>query len=330
MSSNITIIGLGELGASFAMTLKQQNTNINITGSDFLKSAEKRALDNKWIDKIEHNLFDAVGEADAVILAIPADQTEKTLELTGHDLKEGAIVLDCCPNKEAAAGWARRYMKEPDNFVGIWTGVNPEHLADAGEGAHAAAADYFKGSSMFIAADEKTSETAIGFATNLAGVLDMECSFADPAELDGMISASFLLPVIASYGLTGCISKRSGWTDGKKAAGRTFSRLTSPVAGELDREEIGKAFAENRENLVRLLNEYMTELKSIRDLLTGKDESGLRTMIEDDKKALEQWEKDYRQPNRKADDSGAVSNMKASDAINQVFFGGFLRKKIRN
>ena len=145
-----------------------------------------------------------------------------------------------------------------------------------------------------------------------------------------MISASFLLPVIASYGLTGCISKRSGWTDGKKAAGRTFSRLTSPVTGELDREEIGKAFAENRENLVRLLNEYMTELKSIRDLLTGKDESGLRTMIEDDKKALEQWEKDYRQPNRKADDSGAVSNMKASDAINQVFFGGFLRKKIRN
>ncbi len=330
MSSNITILGLGELGASFAMALKELNPNIQIIGSDCAKSAEKRASDNKWVDRIEHNLFDAVRDADAVILAIPADQTQKTMELFGHDLKEGAIVLDCCPDKEAAAGWARRYLKTPENYVGIWTGVNPEHLFTSGEGAHAAAADYFKGSSLFIAADEKTSEQTIKFVTNLAEALEMECSFAGPAELDGMISASYLLPVMAAYGLTGCLSKRSGWTDGKKAAGRTFSRMTSPVRTAIDREENGTAFLDNRENIVRLLNEYIGELKTVRDLLNSRDEAGLRSLIEDDKKALDQWDKDYRQANRKIEDSGAMSGLSASAAMNQVFFGGFLRKKIKN
>ena len=327
MSNNITIIGLGELGASFAMTLKEQAPGIQITGTDYAKSAEKRALDNKWVDRVEHNLFDAVRDADAVILAIPADQTQKTLELFGHDLKDGAIILDCCPNKEAAAGWSRRYLKEPDNFIGIWTGVNPERLGASGDGAHAASADYFRGSSLFAAADEKTSENTIQFVSELAETLKMECSFTGSLELDGMISASFLLPVLAAYGLTGCISKRSGWTDGKKAAGRTFCRMTSPVGLMIDQEESGTAFMGNRENIVRLLNEYIGELKTIRDLLNGRDESGLRTLIGDDKQALEKWENDYRKPNFMEGKQGVAPGITAADAMNQVFFGGFLRKK---
>ena len=77
MSSNITILGLGELGASFAMALKELNPNIQIIGSDCAKSAEKRASDNKWVDRIEHNLFDAVRDADAVILAVAHDEFSK-------------------------------------------------------------------------------------------------------------------------------------------------------------------------------------------------------------------------------------------------------------
>ncbi len=330
MQTNITIIGLGELGASFAMGLREQNTDIRIIGSDFTKSAERLALENKWVDKIEHNLFDAVKDADAVILAIPADQTQKTLELFGQDLKEGTIVLDCCPDKEAAAGWSRRYMKAPENFVGIWTGVNPDRFAVSGDGANAASADYFKGSSLFIAADEKTSAEAIRFVSDLAATLKMECSFTGPLELDGMISASCLLPVMAAYGLTGCISKRSGWADGKKAAGRIFSRMASPVNLKIDQEEPGTAFLGNRENIVRLLNEYIGELKVMRDLLNSRDESGLRKMIEDDKQALEQWDKDYRHSNKRAGEPNVSGGTTAVDAMNQVFFGGFLRKKIRN
>ena len=329
MSNNITIIGLGELGASFAMAIRKEVPGFQITGSDYEKSAEKRAMDNKWVDRTEHNLFEAVKDAGAVILAVPADQTQKTLELIGHDLKDGTIVLDCCPDKEAAASWARRYLKEPDNYVGIWTGVNPDHISMLGDGPEAASPDYFRGSSLFVAADEKTSEEVIRFVTELAKALGMECSFVGPLELDGMISASFILPVIAAYGLAGCISSRSGWTDGKKTAGRIFRRMTSPVGMKIDQEETGTAFAENRENIVRLLNEYIVELRTIRDLLNSRDEAGLRTLIENDRQALDRWERDYRQPNHKDTESGSLAGISAADTMNQVFFGGLLRKKPR-
>ena len=110
MSNNITIIGLGEIGSSLAMAFKKQENVFTITGSDFLKSAERRAEENHWTDRIEHNLFSAAEEADVVILAIPADQTKKVLELIGHDLKEDTVILDFCPNKKAASGWANNFL----------------------------------------------------------------------------------------------------------------------------------------------------------------------------------------------------------------------------
>ncbi len=327
MSSIVSIIGLGEIGASFAMALKEQGDSFHVIGADILKSAEERAKEAGWVDEIIHNVYDATAKADLVILAIPADETKSTLELIGHDLRDTAVVLDCCPVKSAAAGWARQYMSKPENFVGIWPGVAPKYLSEAQAGAKSAHADLFKGAAMYICPDSKTSETVVNLTSGLAKMFEMECSFTDPAELDGILAADWHLPVVMGYSLVGCLSGRSGWADGKKACGKEFRSAAAPLYSVIDREEAGTALMNNRENNIRVINEYMAELKKLRDLLQAKDTNGLRTYMEDTGKSIDQWLKDYQQSNIAASDAGPQVEINAAETLRQTFFGGFLRKK---
>ena len=330
MSNNISIIGLGEIGTSLAMAFKEQNDPFIVTGCDLMKSAERRAEEFKCVDKIEHNLFSAAEDADVIILAIPADQTRKVLELIGHDIKPEAFILDFSPNKNAAAGWARQFMEHPARFLGIWAGINPEYLNEAHNGGKNAHPDLFKGGTLFAAADVKTDEQTIKLLIGLADMLGMECSFTEPLELDSMIAAGWQLPHLASHALLRCLTERPCWNDGKKAAEKTFCRMTSPAGEPMDGEEAGQALMNNREHMVRLLNEYMTVLKSFRDAIQNKDESALRGLLQENEKALEQWLAEYRRTNLSAGNPSPAPIPGISEGFTQTFFGGLLRKKTKN
>ena len=182
---------------------------------------------------------------------------------------------------------------------------------------------------MFIASEVKTSETAIKLAIGLADMLEMECAFTEPIELDSMIAAGWQLPYLASHALLNCITNRSSWNDGKKAAEKTFHGVTAPVSLPMDREEIGSALLNNREHTVRLLNEYIEVRKTFRDALQTKDEAALRTLLEEDEKALDRWLQDCRQTNLSSGNSPSVPIPTASEGFAQTFFGGLLRKKMR-
>lgn len=327
MASIVSIIGLGEIGASFAMALKEKGDSFRVIGSDILKSAEERAKEAGWVDEIIHNVYDATAEADLVILAVPSDETKATLELIGHDLRDSAVVLDCCPTKTAAAGWARQFMSRPESYVGIWPGIASKYMSEPQAGAKSAHADLFQGAAMYICPDSKTSETTVNLASGLARMLEMECSFTDPAELDGILAADWHLPVMLGYALVGCLAGRSGWADGKKACGKEFRSAAAPLDNVIDQEEAGTALMNNRENNIRVINEYIAELKKVRDLLQDKDSSGLRNYMTETGNQVDQWLKDYRQSAIAAGDSSPKIEVTAAETFRQTFFGGLFRNK---
>ena len=327
-TSTAAIIGLGEIGVSLAMALKAENAGLTVIGHDYERSSEKYAGAKQCVDKTEHNLFDAVRDADLVILAVPADQTKKTLELLGQDLRDGTVVLDFCVAKTEAAGWARQYMKQPNRFLGVWAGIGPACLGDPCAGNHSARADLFKDGVLFAAAETDTSEAAIQTAADLAKTLKMGCAFTEPLELEGIISAVYLLPALAAHGLFSCLSRRPGWTDGKNAAGKTFYSMTSPVGLRTDQEDPGMTFLCSRGQTVRLLDEYIAELTAYRDMLRDSDGSALQKILKENKDRKEQWEKDQRRSAAFPKGPSGDGDPRAADLIRQTFFGGFLRNKL--
>ena len=63
MQLQLTLIGLGEIGASVGLALRYQKKDIFRVGLDSRKSAEEAAKRVDAADKIEHSYADAVKKA---------------------------------------------------------------------------------------------------------------------------------------------------------------------------------------------------------------------------------------------------------------------------
>ena len=305
MPGPVTVIGLGAFGSRLAKSIKARKPECRITGSDLEQAAEQAALARKYADRIEHNQLSAVKNAGLILLAVPADQTKSVLEHIGHDVRPDAVILDCCPAKTAAIGWARQFLSRPEAFAGIWAGSG----------------------TLFTAADAAVSEAALKTAAELAALLGLKHTFADPAELDGLITSVYDLPILAAAGLTACLSGRSGWKDGQNAAGEILQQMTAPARIKTDRDGSETALLSHRESTVRLLDEYIRTLGTIRDLIRQQDESGLRTLTENSRKAAGVL---LRAPSRPRGEPVMPDLPGSADLLRQTFFGGLLRKRNRN
>ena len=68
---NVTVIGLGLIGGSLALSLKEISPEISVTGFDTIADAMSIAKYRNIIDKIARDYTDAVKDADFVIIATP-------------------------------------------------------------------------------------------------------------------------------------------------------------------------------------------------------------------------------------------------------------------
>src|SRR5665811_2070019 len=91
---NITIIGLGLIGGSLALSLKKFNSDFKITGYDNIPEALSIALYRNIIDKAAESYEDAVKEADLVIIATPVRLIVEVANQIKDKLKKGAILTD--------------------------------------------------------------------------------------------------------------------------------------------------------------------------------------------------------------------------------------------
>lgn len=74
MTTQITIIGLGQIGTSIGLALAKQKESILRVGHDKESKTARTAKKMGAVDKVFINLFSAVENADFIVLALPLDQ----------------------------------------------------------------------------------------------------------------------------------------------------------------------------------------------------------------------------------------------------------------
>ena len=90
---NISIIGLGLIGGSVSLALKQRGFMLNkVIGSDINPEHRKEALRLGLVDELM-DMEQAVEAADLVIIAIPVDATLHMLQKVLH-LVKNQVVMD--------------------------------------------------------------------------------------------------------------------------------------------------------------------------------------------------------------------------------------------
>lgn len=297
MSIQLTVVGLNRVGASIGLALKDNKLDIVRIGTDISTIAEQRALKMGAFDKVIHNLGAAVEDADIVVLCLPLERLRENLEGVAPLLKAGAVVLDTSPLAVSVAGWCEGLLDEERYLISFTPTLNPEFISETEDSLDQASADLFKNSLFAISASGVTHPGAIQLASDLAGMLGARAFFTDPHESDGLIALTDLLPKLSAAALLQAVTRQPGWREARKLGGHAFFAATEAVNQFDGLKEPGAAALLDAENAVRVLDNLIAELTSLRELVRNQDADELNKALSGAVEARQQWWRDRQKSN---------------------------------
>ncbi|MEJ2054856.1 MAG: prephenate dehydrogenase/arogenate dehydrogenase family protein [Calditrichaceae bacterium] len=147
----VTISGLGLMGASLAMALKQNLPDIEIYGYD-LPDILDRAVSLKIIDKKMTNWPEEVNETDIVFLATPLRIIKEHIKDLAKIIRQDIIVTDLGSTKLELYNFCRSI-----GFQGLYIGGHP--MTGAEKNGINAANPLLYENAVYILTDQNTVQT---------------------------------------------------------------------------------------------------------------------------------------------------------------------------
>jgi len=327
MTVQITIVGLGQVGASIGLALKEQEANVEIVGHDKDPRSAKAAQDAGAVDTYKHNLPDSVRGARIVVLALPLAEVRETLEVIGPDLQEGTLVIDTAPAKGMVESWAKELIPQGRFYVGLFPAIHPDLLHDIDYGVKAARADLFHQGIMVLTAPLGTPENVFKLTTDFISLLGSLPLLMDTVEADGLLGKVQILPQLAAAALLDATLDQPGWQEGKKIAGKPYAAVTSGLAYHDDSTSLRQAALENRENVVRLLNSYIASLLQLRDHIEANDHDAVGSMLDNAWSGRIRWFEERIEAEWLNKESQKIDAPSFGDRVNQMLFGSSISER---
>ena len=292
MPVQITIIGLGQIGASMGLALAAHKELVVTVGHDKDYSVEQRAKKNGVVNTTNHNLPSSVENADMVILALPVHEIRDTFTYIAQDIKKDAVIVETSPIKAEVAKWAKELLPETVYYVGLAPAIGTNYLDLKESGLDSAKADLFAKSIFLLSAPSGTPGNAVKLVSDFVGLLGGTAMMTDLLESDGLMTSAHLLPGLVSAALLNATTNQPGWQETRKVASRGYFSSTSALEFETA-ESIAALSVQNRENVIRALNTLMNALLDLRDDLENKDDESLKRHLQSAQAGRLNWLEDH-------------------------------------
>ena len=327
MSVQITIVGLGQIGSSIGLALKAHQVDVLRVGHDKDPQSGKEAQRMGAVDDLKYNLPASVRDAKIVILALPLAEVRETLKVIAPDLQEGTLVLDLAPAKATVAAWAKELLPPGRYYLGLSPAINPEYLHGVDFGVKSARADLFEKGLIVVNVPMGTPENVFNLTMELVRLLGALPLLMDTAEADGIYSGMHVLPQLVAAALLDMTVDRPGWQEARKLAGRPYAAVTAGVAYHDDILSLAETAIENRENVVRLLNAYITSLINLRDEIEDNDRDAVQSRLTGAWKGRVRWFDERMAAEWLKGEDQKVDAPSFGDRVNQLLFGRMLAER---
>ncbi len=258
----IYIIGIGLIGGSMALDIKALYPNATICGIDANESHLQEAIELGVID-VAGNMED-LSSADVVIVSVPVDVAMIVLPNVLDAVGEDTIVFEVGSTKMPICEAVTNHPKRR-NFIATHPIAGTEF-----SGPSAAIKGLFQGKANIICEVEKTAFKLQEKALVLFNQFGMRIRYMDPKSHDKHIAYVSHLSHISSFMLgKTVINKEKHEQDIFDMAGSGFEstvRLakSSPAMWT-------PIFKQNRKQVVKTLEEYISNLTQFKDLLINED-----------------------------------------------------------
>jgi len=272
MFNNVTVVGVGLISGSFALALKDKGYAKRIIGVSRTKESTDKAKELGIIDEALP-LEEAVRQSDFIYVAIPVDATIPVMKQIMDMVTDKQIVADAGSTKfvlcNSLAGHAMR-----KRFVATHPMWGTEY-----SGPEAAVRGAFKDRSCVICEKEKSDEDAVSIVENIYKSLGMHIAYMDPENHD--IHAAYVSHIshITSFALANTVLEKEKEEDAIfELAGGGFEstvRLakSSPAMW-------APIFMQNRENVLDVLNEHISQLRKFKSCLEKENYEYLVELME--------------------------------------------------
>jgi prephenate dehydrogenase len=269
----IVIIGLGLIGGSLARALVAAGCDCEIIGVGRDAAVLQQAIEDGSISGFTTDVQTACAEADLVVVAVPVLSVKAMLQEIAPVLAPHAVVTDVASVKHSVVSAARDvFGTVPANFV-------PGHPIAGSEqsGYQAAKAELFQGRKVILTPLDNTSRAAIALVETLWRLTGAEVLQMSVTHHDEVLAATSHLPHLLAFALVDTLSQQGESEEiFRYAAGgfRDFTRIASsdPVMWR-------DIFVTNGAATVKILDEYMADLQTLREALLKGDADLLHTIF---------------------------------------------------
>ncbi|WPO89804.1 prephenate dehydrogenase [Chryseobacterium sp. HR92] len=267
----ISIIGVGLIGGSMALKLREKNIANFIYGIDNNTQHISDALELKIIDAgvdLEHG----IKNSDLIILAIPVDAARKLLPSVLDLVSDQQTVMDAGSTKAGIVNAVKDHPKR-SRFVAFHPMWGTEN-----NGPKSAIAESFSGKAGVICNKEESAEDALNIVEQVVNALDMHMIYMDAEDHDVHTAYISHISHITSYALANTVLE-------KEREEETIFQLAS--SGFSSTVRLAKShpemwvpiFKQNKENVLDVLNEHISQLRKFKSALEKENYEYLEELI---------------------------------------------------
>jgi len=279
----ITLIGVGLLGGSLGLALKQRRLANSIVG--FVRRAASVAECQKLgaVDMATRDLRRAVANADLVVFCTPIAQMRPLLDQMLPFLQAGAIVTDVGSVKGSVVQQLEAPVADAGaHFVGSHPMAGAEKM-----GVAAARADLFANAVCVITPTRHSNKIAVRKIERLWKSVGSRVLKLTPAVHDELVSRSSHLPHVVAAELANLVLNPRHPKAQAALCANGF-RDTTRIARSSPEMWRDIALA-NRHNLARTLETFMTDLQSFKRALKTGNKQRIAKFFEQARQRRELW-----------------------------------------
>jgi prephenate dehydrogenase len=272
--NRLAVIGVGLIGGSFALALKQAGVAKHVVGVGRTPANLKLALERGIIDSIAPG----VSGCDFVLVAAPVAQFG-TIFASLKDCR--AVITDGGSTKRDVIAAARKWLgANVSRFV-------PAHPIAGSEksGAGAAKADLFKGKRVILTPLPENDDRAVAAIEDAWKACGARVSRMSAEEHDAVLATISHLPHLVAFAMAHDVATRENAARLFEIAGagfRDFTRLASSHP-EMWRD----ICVANKDRLLDELIKFERKMRQVRALLD--DPAGLEKLFAEARDARNRW-----------------------------------------
>ncbi len=269
----VTIIGIGLIGGSLALSLKETGLAHHIIGVDHSPENQRQAIALGLVDEVANDLAEAVQRADLVVVAVPMDAMLGVLPQVLDAATDRQVVIDVGSTKATLLAAVEAHPHRT-RFVAVHPMAGTEY-----SGPSAAVPGLFKGKTLVICDAARSAEDAVARVEAVFGRLAMQLVYMDATAHDLHTAYISHISHITSFALALTVLEKekeeqqifalaSGGFESTVRLAKSSPDMWVPI------------FRQNRVNVLDVLDEHIHQLQHLRELIHQEDYSAVYQQIE--------------------------------------------------